>query len=239
MLTDSSSFNWPSLLSSVPFTIAIMADVMIAASGTQDFSLADDLSEEGKKYIKYPKSFRTTLLAISQDAYHAFSKAHRNMREINVHAKTIPGNVEEILEILEEDAETIVECLPIPTKAIQRATKKSTELIKEVVKEFDETEKFIEQVLLACTQTQSSTEEKQRQNEARKKILDKKEAAMKEDLENAQQRISDLDKQIEKDQEDVKKAIDSFPSGWEMCFMNCLEMVASIVPSLVNTLSGN
>ena len=216
-----------------------MADVMIAASGTRDFSLADDLSEEGKKYIKYPKSFRTTLLALSQDAYHAFSKAHRNMREINVHAKTIPGNVQEIFEILEEDAETIVECLPIPTEAIQRAAQKSTELINEVVNGFDETHKFIEQVLQACNQTKSLTEEKQWENESRKQILDKKEAATKNDLKKAQQRISDLDKEIEKDQEAVLKAIDSFPSGWQMCFMNCLETVASTVPLLLNTLSGN
>ena len=204
-----------------------MADVMISASGTQDFSLAENLSEEGKKYITYPKSFRTTLLAISQSTYHAFNKAHRNMREINVHAKTISGNVQEIFEILEEDAATIVECLPIPTEAIQRAAQKSTELINEVVKEFDEAEKFIEQVLLACTQTQSSTEEKQRENEARKQILYKKETMMKEDLKKAQEKISDLDKQIEKDQEDVKKAIDSLPSGWEMCLMNCLEQVVN------------
>ena len=149
------------------------------------------------------------------------------MREINVHAKTISGNVQEIFEILEEDAATIVECLPIPTEAIQRAAQKSTELINEVVKEFDEAEKFIEQVLLACTQTQSSTEEKQRENEARKQILYKKETMMKEDLKKAQEKISDLDKQIEKDQEDVKKAIDSLPSGWEMCLMNCLEQVVN------------
>ena len=50
---------------------------------------------------------------------------------------------------------------------------------------------------------------------------------MKEDLKKAQEKISDLDKQIEKDQEDVKKAIDSLPSGWEMCLMNCLEQVVN------------
>ena len=236
LLTDSSSFNWPSLLSSVPFTIAIMADVMISASGTQDFSLAENLSEKGKMYIEYPESFSTTLLAISQSTYHAFSKAHCNMREINVHAKTIPCKIQEIFEILKEDAETIVGCLPILTEAIRLAAQKSTELSNEVVKGFDETEKFIEQVLLACSQTKSSTEEKQRENKARKQILDKKEAAMKEDLENAQQRISDLDKQIEKDQEDVKNAIDSFPIGWEMCLMNCLEQVVN--PLTLLSLSG-
>ncbi len=85
------------MLTAAPLSIAILGQVQLVA-GQRDFSLTEKPPAEGFKYIKYPESFRASLVHLSNEGYNAFLQAHTNMDQIRlstgiIHNKSINQSI--------------------------------------------------------------------------------------------------------------------------------------------------
>ena len=60
-------------------------------SASIDFSLLKDGETSNCKYLKFPDSFRASLLQITHAGWDAFQKAEVNMERISLNSKRIPG----------------------------------------------------------------------------------------------------------------------------------------------------
>lgn len=56
--------------------------------------------QDGFKYIKYPVSFRASLVQVSNEGWKAFNQAHNNMSQIAMYSDLIPAKVSDALNLL-------------------------------------------------------------------------------------------------------------------------------------------
>ena len=76
LLMMSASMNWTEFLTPVPFSIALMGQ-LIVVEREKDFSLENQMPERGFQFIQHPKSFQACLLHVSASGWRAFSEAHK------------------------------------------------------------------------------------------------------------------------------------------------------------------
>ena len=77
------------LLAAAP-SIALLGQLQLV-SASIDFSLLKDGETSNCKYLKFPDSFRASLLQITHAGWDAFQKAEVNMERISLNSKRIPG----------------------------------------------------------------------------------------------------------------------------------------------------
>ena len=228
----STHMSWEHLLSPAPLSIGLLGDLMIMSSEIKDFPIDGQLPQNGTiRYVKYPKSFRTTLVQISNDALRAFMMAHNNMDKIRLLMGQVPPYMKEATEILlKGNNAIIVNYLPAPMNRIKQAAKSSVDLSKQVVLQFEFVINLIFEVLEMCTNEKNVQEAKLETNFNRQSVLNKT-------IPLYEQMVSQLNKTITKDEEmmdraeqDMRKALKDMPSGWEMIGMD-------FVQSLGNTLN--
>lgn len=129
--------NWGKLLAPAPVAIGILGQLILMANHRVDFPVNREDPEKVFKYIKYPESFRATLLQISQQGYVAFLKAYNNMNAIRLHSSTVPGDIKDVVRYLMSNNTKVIKLrLPSTLARIEKVAKKSQELSKEVVNEF-------------------------------------------------------------------------------------------------------
>ncbi|CAF4304561.1 unnamed protein product [Rotaria sordida] len=72
-------------------------------------------------YVKYPDSFRATLIQLTNEAYNTFLSAHSNMNEIQLNMQQIPGHVKTALKLLATAPFPLLEkLLPLSLNNIER-----------------------------------------------------------------------------------------------------------------------
>ena len=127
------------LLSPAPLTMGLLGDLMIMSSQTRDFAIDGELPRNGSiQYVKYPKSFRATLLQIGNEFQRAFMVAHNNMDKIRLLTGKVPGYMREATRILVTDDEKLVaDYLPAPMERIRQSAEQSVSLSKAVVWQFE------------------------------------------------------------------------------------------------------
>ena len=77
------------LLAAAP-SIALLGQLQLV-SASIDFSLLKDGETSNCQYLKFPDSFRASLLQITHAGWDAFQKAEVNMERISLNSKRIPG----------------------------------------------------------------------------------------------------------------------------------------------------
>jgi hypothetical protein len=70
-LNADKQITWDELLAPAPMGIAVMSQLLICASRVIDFEI-DKTDKANIPLLKHPKSFRTTLVQISNESYNAF-----------------------------------------------------------------------------------------------------------------------------------------------------------------------
>jgi hypothetical protein len=154
-------YDWGALLAPAPVAISVLGKLIIMSTQRMDFPIDVNLPTGGFKHIKYPKSFRTTLLQISHSGYLAFLKAHTNMDKIRMYNSNVPSHIKDATRYLMSKQELyIVNLLPISLGRIKEAADQSKELSQEVVKEFKLVVELIQETILAVSDTKSDKEVK-------------------------------------------------------------------------------
>ncbi|EFX85171.1 hypothetical protein DAPPUDRAFT_46086, partial [Daphnia pulex] len=147
-------YNWGELLAPAPIAISVLGQLILMSTQRMDFPIDANLPTGGFKFIKYPKSFRTTLLQISHSGYLAFLKAHTNMDKIRMYNSNVPSHIKDATRYLLSKQELyIVNLLPISLGRIKEAADQSKELSQEVVAEFTTVMNLIEETINAVADT--------------------------------------------------------------------------------------
>ncbi|CAF2625322.1 unnamed protein product [Rotaria sp. Silwood2] len=90
-------------------------------SSKKDFSFRTHLPNGTFNYVKYPDSFKATLIQLANEAYNAFLSAHSNMNEIQLNMQQIPGHVKTALKLLIAAPFSMLErLLPLSLNNIER-----------------------------------------------------------------------------------------------------------------------
>ena len=156
-LQVSTHMNWEHLLSPAPLSIGLLGDLMIMSSQGRDFAIDGELPRYGFiQYVKYPKSFRATLLQIGNEFQRAFMVAHNNMDKIRLLTDKVPGYMREATRILVTADEKLVDdYLPAPMERIRQSAEQSVSLSKAVVWQFENVMNLTSEVLEMCTSEKS------------------------------------------------------------------------------------
>ena len=229
----SSLLSWEHLLSPAPLSIGLLGDLMIMSSEIKDFPIDGQLPQNGAiRYVKYPKSFRTTLVQISNEALRAFMKAHNNMDRIKIRMGRIPPYMKEATQILVSGNERyIVNYLPAPMNRIKEAANMSVALSKEVVLQFEHVMNLTMEVLEMCTSEKTVQEAKLETNFDRQSITNNSIPFYGQLIDQMNRSIAEDKKMMLRQEENMKKALDEMPSGWEMVGMNFVQNFGNALSS--------
>ncbi|GCB78813.1 uncharacterized protein [Scyliorhinus torazame] len=236
--------NWEQFLMPGPLSVAILGEIICISAG-EDFEIDKHVPMGGFKYMKYRKSFRASLVQVSNQGWEAFQEAHKNMDQIRLHSLTVPGDMKDAVKfIMQDDPEITKRYLPIPLENIKSSADKCLKLAEGVEKKFDLVIRLIDELLEACTSSKGVYEEKLHQIKITKELTEMKEKAAKEAKAKAEEYQKDLEEQMKKAQEDYKTAMDSVPVGWNAVAMGIAETIADgfkmflcggVVKTLINS----
>ena len=192
-LNADKQITWDELLAPAPMGIAVMSQLLICASRVIDFEI-DKTDKVNIPLLKHPKSFRTTLVQISNESYNAFMLAHNNMERIHLKMEEVPRYVTDCVKFMNSGNKTAInKLLPQRLERIKEAANGGLVLSKEVCQAFAQLRELIQQTLLAATASMGDKEkafkakmddEKKRQEEAK----ERKEKKLQEEIEYAQQK---------------------------------------------------
>ncbi|XP_038673154.1 uncharacterized protein LOC119976609 [Scyliorhinus canicula] len=225
--------NWEQFLMPGPLSVAILGEIIFVSAG-EDFEIDKNVPIGGFKYMKYPKSFRASLVQVSNQGWEAFQEAHKNMDQIRLHSLTVPGDMKDAVTfIVQDNPEITKQNLSIPLENIKSSADKCLKLAEGVEKKFDLVIHLINELLEACTCSKGVYEEELRQIKITKEITEMKEKAAQEAKAEVEGYHKKMEEQMKKAQEDYKAAMDSVPVGWDAVGMGIVESISSGVKSFM------
>ena len=213
--------NWDQFFTPAPFAIALLEDLIIISAGT-DFSLEEKPPKAGFKHLRYPHSFRASLVQVSNSIWDAYSEAHTSMDRIRLHSLNVDTHVKNALKFLLKGSPEEVE-LMLPL-SLNKIDKIANEILQPPLKIIENHFVFVMQLtaelLEACTNTIGVYDSK-----AKEEAVHKEQKAMKDRLEK-------MEKDVTEAQVDFQDAVKSLPSGENMLFMSAADAMIETVRNI-------
>ncbi|XP_041067854.1 uncharacterized protein LOC121290884 isoform X2 [Carcharodon carcharias] len=226
--------NWEQFLMPGPLSVAILGEITFLSAG-EDFEIDKETPIGGFKYLKYPKSFRASLVQVSNQGWEAFQEAHKNMDQIRLHTLTVPIDMKNAVNfIMQDDHEITEEFLPIPLSNIKSCADQCLKLAEGVEEKFNLVILLISELLEACTSSKGKYEEEFHQIKIKKEIVKMREKSTKEAKAKAEEYHKEIDELVKKAQTDYEAAMDSIPVGWNALAMFIAGSLASGITSLIS-----
>jgi len=144
------------MLVSAPESVALLAQLMIISSSTEDFKLEKPI--KGRFEFIKDGSFRSSLVQVSNDGHSAFNEAHKSMGTIYAKSENIPSLVQQVVNILKSDDVDDLEMLPISLNQIDETAKTCADLAKKVEAKFEAVMDLTGEVMAAFTSTRGGYE---------------------------------------------------------------------------------
>lgn len=234
MLTKANA-NWEEYLTPAPISIAFLGELVFISS-KQDFSIKEGEPTGGFKFIKYPDSFRACLMQVCNSGWRAFNEAHKNMDKICLYTKNVPAYMKSAVEILlQEDDFLIKNLLPDALANISKISKDCVTLAKSTEERFTDVTELISELLETCTSAKQhygvhlvDVRRILEQEKQKKKMFQEQEEQAKKESER-------LSKELKNANQHFEKAMNSFPSGWEIIGMNFVEALTSGVTQIIGS----
>ncbi|RUS19058.1 hypothetical protein BC937DRAFT_88037 [Endogone sp. FLAS-F59071] len=137
--------NWSSFLQPAPMAIALLGQLQIIATAA-DFSLQDASPKDGFKYMKYPGSFRASLVQVSNEGWKAFNQAHNNMSKISMYSSEMPNKVTDSLNLLVKGTAPEIKIVvkEDQKKMMEEETKRRESMYKEMKESLNSSQKLFE-----------------------------------------------------------------------------------------------
>ncbi|XP_072906503.1 uncharacterized protein [Hemitrygon akajei] len=226
--------NWEQFLMPGPLSIAILGEIIFLSAG-EDFAIDKMVPNGGFKYMKYPKSFRASLVQVSNEGWEAFQQAHKNMDQIRLLAVNVPTDMRDVVKFLmQKDPKVTETFLPIPLNNIKSTADKCLELATAVEQKFIGVIHLINELLEACTSSKGVYEQQLHEIKIKKELAEMKEKSAiqaKEILNGYHQK---MEKQLDDANKEYKSSMDSIPVGWNAVGMSITETFVNSVSSLVS-----
>ncbi|XP_077187030.1 uncharacterized protein LOC143834254 [Paroedura picta] len=232
--------NWEEYLMPGPISIAILGELACISAGQGDFSINKNPPAGGFEYIRYPDSFLTCLMQVSNKGWEAFSTAHNNMNKIRLLSMSVPEQMKRIVQILFQYTEVVHALLPGQLASTKSTADECASLALTVQSKFNDTIHLIHELLEACLSSKSGyekeLEETRRALEGAKLKREAAEAAKNE----AEEYYKSVKQKVDETYQDYRKAMDSIPEGWgaiAMNFVSSLTESMTTMPRLLSNLS--
>ncbi|CAC5415256.1 unnamed protein product [Mytilus coruscus] len=111
--------NWDQFLTPAPFAFALIGELILISSDTV-FSLEKKPPRDGFTYLRYPNSFRASLIQVTYAGLSDFNEAHTSMDQIYLHSGNVDGNVKNAVRFLLQSTPNEVDSfLPMSLTKIQ------------------------------------------------------------------------------------------------------------------------
>ncbi|XP_052076361.1 uncharacterized protein LOC127714343 [Mytilus californianus] len=215
--------NWDSLLTSTPTSIALIGNLMLIATES-DFTLLENAPKDGFKYLKYPNSFRASLVQLSNMGSDAFNDAHMNMDSIRLHTTNLDSHVQTLLKIMDVGTNDEVELLvPMTLKKIETIADECLELSVNTESSFDLFMKTISELNEASTIAKGVYEEKYKDTETSIKSSEIEQESSMSEREHMKQQIEDMKKEIKDMQNDFEETLDEMPSSTKLLGLSLVD----------------
>eukprot|EP00026_Physarum_polycephalum_P004372 Phypoly_transcript_04390.p1 GENE.Phypoly_transcript_04390~~Phypoly_transcript_04390.p1 ORF type:complete len:693 (+),score=158.35 Phypoly_transcript_04390:77-2155(+) len=232
VIMNSENANWGELIMPAPLAISLLAQLMLISTKA-DFKL--DTPQKELQYVKYPNSFRASLVQVSNCGWEAFNKAHSSMLQIAQHSGNVPTKVKNAVACLLQGSPSDVSIqLPKILKSIMDTADECTALAKGVEDKFEFVILLTSELQELCTLTKGTTEQKIHDAEATKKAFEIMKEQAKEEKERADKIYSEMESSLKTARQNFEDAAKDQPNGWNLIGMNLVEGLSNVV---VNTLS--
>ncbi|XP_071159619.1 uncharacterized protein [Mytilus edulis] len=226
--------NWDQFLTPAPCAIALLGDLILISADT-DFSLDEKPPRDGFKLLRYPNSFRASLVQVSNAGWGAFNEAHTSMDQIRLHSGNVDGHVKNVVKFLMQGTpDEVKKMLPMSLSKIQNIADESLLLAKAIEDRFIGVMELTGELLEASTNTKGVYDEKTKETEIAIEVArTERESRMKE-IKNTEKRLSNMDKEVKEAQSDFKEAIDKIPSGGDLIGIAVCEAVIEGVRNITS-----
>ncbi|KAF7339191.1 hypothetical protein MVEN_01996400 [Mycena venus] len=242
-MTQWCSTNWGDLLQPAPLSISLLGSILLISSSTSDFSL-DSKAPPGCppfewKYARHPDSFKACLMQMVGDGYLAFMTAHKNMEVISANSGEIPNVVKTaVAAISKGSSQAVSKALRTGIEDLKRLSQRCCDEAKESEAAFCNMTGLAQEMVLACTYTAGTTEQALAQNKTLSKVLQVQKESEETMLQDAKDQLKLMKDSYDKAEQEFKKAVEDFPSGWDLLGMAVVEAFTDAVSSIGNALSS-
>lgn len=219
--------SWEDFLVPTPMCICLLGELMIISTAS-DFSLDKNPPKDGFKLIKYPDSFRACLMQVANSGWTAFNEANKNMDQIRLLSANVPGHMKEAVTILlkAEDYE-LEDMLPIPLNAIQETADECLNLATSVEQKFVAVMDLTAELLEACVSAKGSYEHEYKEVAIALEIASENKRTAEEQKNLSRKAYDRMARLVDDAETAYKAAMESMPSGWQICGMNALEGITN------------
>ncbi|CAF4272136.1 unnamed protein product [Rotaria sp. Silwood2] len=195
-------------------------------SSKKDFSFRTHLPNGTFNYVKYPDSFKATLIQLANEAYNAFLSAHSNMNEIQLNMQQIPGHVKTALKLLIAAPFSMLErLLPLSLNNIERIGFECSNLSYTTHNKFANVQLLIGEISELTGNSAGITNQQLAETlielnktDAAKNALKEKETTIKEKYNEQATRVRDAQKQFE-------QALKEIPTGFDSIMQQTIGLV--------------
>jgi tetratricopeptide (TPR) repeat protein len=138
--------TWEELVVAGPITVNYVGNLMVLSS-KKDFAFTLPKPDHVYQYIKYPNSFRATLVQIANEMYNAFIGAHSNMDRIQLDMQQIPRHIKTVLQLLTSASNRLIQSmLPAALGNIERIAKQCADVANSTKKGFESVTRLLQEV---------------------------------------------------------------------------------------------
>lgn len=226
--------SWEEFLTPAPMCICLLGELMVISTRA-DFSLEQTPPKDGFKLMRWPNSFRASLVQITNSGWRAFNEADKTMDQVRLMTAQVPGHLKDAIKILlQGEDEDLEDLLPIKLSAIQGIAHKCVTLASSVEKRFEEVMDLAGEILESSTSAKGTYEDKLKDVEAELAVATKNRETAEERKKLSEDQYKKLQRAVDKAEKDYEKAMDSMPSGWTMIGMNTVEGMSNAFTTLLS-----
>ncbi|KAI0793599.1 hypothetical protein C8Q74DRAFT_1314667 [Fomes fomentarius] len=239
------SYAFPSadVLVPAPMAVSILGQLTLVAT-TTDFKLVQPTN--GFKHVRYPDSFRATIMQLVNTGALSLNQSFVNFDEINKRCAAVRPGVNNIVQLLVGDEDNtprqneiaVERHLPNQIAALSKTIQACLEKAKETDTVFNQLLELTMEIHESCAATQGENEERVREAELRKAFLAKQEEAAKEMKSLSKDAAEQAREKFTNAQNQFNHAADHMPGAWQIASLELLDMAKSTISNLTFGLLG-
>ena len=234
MMLMNKEASWDQFLTPAPYAIAILGELILISADT-DFSLEDKPPKDGFQLLRYPNSFRASLVQVSHSGWEAFNEAHTSMDQIKLHSANVDTHVKNAVKfLLKGSPQEVKQMLPLCLKKIEKISDESLRLAENIEGRFITTMKLIAELLEACTNTKGIYDTKMKETAAAIRVAKCEEGAAKKEKEAMDQRLKTMEKDVKEAQNDFKDAVSSMPTASDILQLSLVDSMVEGVRAITS-----
>ncbi|CAF1537428.1 unnamed protein product [Adineta ricciae] len=149
--------EWETLMISGPMVVGYMGNLMVLSS-KKDFPFQ---APPGYvyRYIRYPDSFRATLVQVGTDMYNALMGAHTSMNTIQLDIQQVPSQVKKAMKLITSAKDAMLKSLlPGTLENIGRLATQSAETANSTLLRFNKLQDLLGEIIELSANTQAGNE---------------------------------------------------------------------------------